>query len=41
VKARKLIVFGIGDAEDQEFRDYFSKFGEIEDHTILKDPGTM
>lgn len=41
MKARKLIVFGIGDTEEQAFGNYFNKFGEVEDFNVLKDPVNM
>jgi len=41
VKARKLIVFGVGDTGEQPFFEYFKKFGDVEDYIVLKDPGSM
>ena len=37
VKARKLVVFGIADTSDVEFKNYFDQFGEIEDHVVITD----
>ena len=41
VKPRKLIVFGIGDTAEEEFADYFKKFGDVEDFIVLRAPGSL
>ena len=37
VKARKLVVFNIANTTEERFKEYFERFGEVEDHVIITD----